>query len=149
MRTAAVRLRLTEGQRQVVAAFLIGLATGVAAAVFRLLAQFLSHASRGSSAWWLRPLLPAAGALLGSLLARRFAADAAGHGVPVVIKAVALGGGRLRSGAVAAKTLAAAATIGSGGSAGIEGPIALLGAGVGSGLGQLLGIRSSPGLCSW
>jgi CIC family chloride channel protein len=66
------------------------------------------------------------------------APEAEGHGVPEVIEAVMLGGGRIRRRVAAVKSLASALTIGTGGSVGREGPIVQIGAAVGSALGQAL-----------
>src|SRR5690606_42055283 len=59
-----------------------------------------------------------------------------GHGVPQVMEAVALRGGRMRPRVVLVKALASTVTIGTGGSAGREGPIVQIGAAIGSTVGQ-------------
>lgn len=61
-----------------------------------------------------------------------------GQNVPDVQLAVAKRDGRIRGGPVVARTIASAVTLGSGGSAGSEGPVAVLGAAVGSALGKRL-----------
>src|SRR5690348_2099791 len=61
-----------------------------------------------------------------------------GQNVPDVQLAVAKRDGRIRSGPVVARTIASAVTLGAGGSAGSEGPVAVLGAAVGSALGKRL-----------
>ncbi len=88
--------------------------------------------------WWAKILWPAVGGMLvGRLLRDR--PDTHGHGVPEVQLAVrrqeeglAMEGGLL-------KLFASAITIGTGGSAGREGPIAYGGAAVGSAVGRTLG----------
>ena len=84
----------------------------------------------------------AAAPLLGGLVAGPiiafFAKEAKGHGVPEVMQAIALRGGRIRPRVVIAKIAASAFCIGSGGSAGREGPIVQAGAALGSALGQWL-----------
>ncbi len=70
-------------------------------------------------------------------VARR-AGVAEGQNVPDVQRAVAKRGGIISSRAVAARTFASAITLGSGASVGGEGPIAVLGAAVGSQLGRRL-----------
>ena len=67
-----------------------------------------------------------------------FAKEAKGHGVPEVMQAIALHGGHIRPRVVVAKVIASAACIGSGGSAGREGPIVQVGAALGSTVGQWL-----------
>jgi CIC family chloride channel protein len=58
--------------------------------------------------------------------------------VPEVMQAIALRGGRIRPRVVVAKVIASALCIGSGGSAGREGPIVQVGAALGSTIGQFL-----------
>ena len=69
-------------------------------------------------------------------LIRYGAHDSAGENIPDVMHAVARRGGVLRPWRVVVKTIAAAFTIASGGSVGAEGPVAVLGAGMGSATGQ-------------
>lgn len=64
-----------------------------------------------------------------------------GQNVPDVQLAVAKHGAVMRGRPVAVRTLASAITLGSGGSAGSEGPVAVLGAAVGSVLGRRLRIQ--------
>ena len=63
-----------------------------------------------------------AGIVLG-LIIDNFAREAKGHGVPEVMEAIALKRGRIRPQVAIAKIIASTITIGSGGSAGREGPI--------------------------
>jgi CIC family chloride channel protein len=81
-------------------------------------------------------LIPLLGALPVGLLVTRVAPEAKGHGVPEIMEAEAVRGGRIRPVVVLAKCVASALCIGSGGSVGREGPIAQIGAALGSTLGQ-------------
>jgi len=83
-------------------------------------------------------IIPMVGGLLAGPIISYFASEAKGHGVPEVMQAIALRGGRIRPRVVVAKILASALCIGSGGSAGREGPIVQVGAALGSSLGQWL-----------
>jgi CIC family chloride channel protein len=69
-------------------------------------------------------LLPALGGLIIGPIIMRFAPETKGHGVPEVMEAVALKGGRIRKIVAFLKVIVSSITIGSGGSAGREGPIA-------------------------
>jgi CIC family chloride channel protein len=88
--------------------------------------------------WWWLVWLPALGGLLVGGFARLLAREARGSGIPEVMEAVALKGGVMRRRAAAATITASAVTLGSGGSAGQEGPIVQIGAALGSTLGQWL-----------
>ncbi len=87
---------------------------------------------------WMLVLLPTLGGLLSGLLVFSLAPEAEGHGTDAVIDAFHNKQGRIRPIVPVVKTIASALTIGSGGSAGREGPIAQIGGGFGSVLGQLL-----------
>lgn len=88
--------------------------------------------------WYWRVAIPATGGLIVGPLIYFFAREARGHGIPEVMKAVALRGGVIRARIVAIKALASALTIGTGGAVGREGPIVQIGAAFGSTLGQVL-----------
>lgn len=81
--------------------------------------------------------MPAFGGLLSGFLVFRFAPEAEGHGTDAMIDSFHRKKGIVRKQAPVIKTIASAITIGSGGSAGKEGPIAQIGSGFGSILASL------------
>lgn len=89
---------------------------------------------------WLLPIVPAVGGLLAGLIVARFAPEAGGHGTDEAIDAFHRRRGLVRGRVPIVKTIASALTLGSGGSGGREGPIAQIGAGFGSFLGQRLAV---------
>lgn len=126
-------------------AVVVGVGTGLGAVLFIELIAFaqriffeygasvLGFFERG-----LFILIPAIGGLVAGPIIVFFAKEAKGHGVPEVMQAIALRGGHIRARVVIAKVIASAACIGSGGSAGREGPIVQVGAALGSTVGQWL-----------
>ena len=84
------------------------------------------------------PLIPMLGGLLVGPIVYKFASEARGHGVPEVMNSVARMGGIIRPRVAIAKTVASAICIGSGGSAGREGPIVQIGSAIGSTIGRTL-----------
>ena len=84
-----------------------------------------------------RPLITAAGFVTAWWVMRRLGRGHEGLNVPDVQRAVARRGGDVPTTPALARTAASAITIGSGGSAGSEGPVAVLGAAAGSLLGRL------------
>lgn len=90
-----------------------------------------------------RPLLTGAGFALAAAIARRFAGGEDGPNVPFVQLAVARRGGDIPTTPGLAHAGASAITLGSGGSAGSEGPVAVLGATVGSWLGRIFRFDSN------
>ncbi|MDQ2786060.1 MAG: chloride channel protein [Chloroflexota bacterium] len=123
----------------------VGLGAGLGAVVFRALINEFTHLFFGVLEPALRQtlgsaavvLIPVVGALLFGPLIYFFAREAKGHGVPEVMEAVALRGGRIRPVVAVGKSLASALCIGSGGSVGREGPIVQIGSALGSTIGQL------------
>jgi CIC family chloride channel protein len=140
--------RQTEQIYMVAVAVVIGLLGGLCAVGFRLLIRFLNEVFWGQGQytigylfglpWWWKVLAPTVGGLIVGLIVWRFAREAKGHGVPEVMEAVALRGGRIRPRVVIAKMLASGVSIGSGGSVGREGPIVQIGSALGSTIGQWL-----------
>lgn len=146
------RLWETPERLLIILAAVIGAVTGLGAIGFSALIELArtfffgqigtALHERGLYAWLL-PLLPMSGALAVGLITYFFAPEAEGHGVPEVMDAMARKGGRIRPRVAGAKAVASALTIGSGGSAGTEGPIIQIGAAIGSGVGQWLGLGLS------
>lgn len=81
--------------------------------------------------WWI-PVATTLGGLLSGLLVFTFAPEAEGHGTDTVVNAFHRLAGRIRARVPILKMVASGITIGSGGSAGREGPTALIAAGFGS-----------------
>lgn len=86
----------------------------------------------GPHGLWLIPVATTLGGLISGALVYGFAPEAEGHGTDTVVNAFHRKEGVLRPRVAPVKMLASAITIGSGGSAGREGPIALIAAGLGS-----------------
>ncbi len=83
-------------------------------------------------------LIPAVGGLIAGPMITFIAREAKGHGVPEVMEAVALRGGRIRPVVGLVKAVASSVCIGTGGSAGREGPMVQIGSAWGSMVGQWL-----------
>lgn len=123
----------------------VGIGAGLGAVAFRWLIgkmQWLAYDGLGGLLQGIAPfhllIIPAVGGAIFGPLIYRFAREAKGHGVPEVMEAVALRGGRIRPRVALVKALASSICIGSGGSVGREGPIAQIGSALGSTVGQVL-----------
>jgi CIC family chloride channel protein len=92
----------------------------------------VSHQIIGPHGLWLIPVVCTLGGLISGALVYGLAPETEGHGTDTVVKALHFTGGTLRARVAPIKMLASAITIGSGGSAGREGPTALIAAGFGS-----------------
>ncbi|MBQ72480.1 MAG: hypothetical protein CMJ67_06195 [Planctomycetaceae bacterium] len=128
-----------------------GLFMGVAALAFIGPIQALEHLAESIGVdqpglmLWLLPLVPVVGALATGLLNRAMPVDFKGHGVSAVIYAVSRRQSRLRLRLLARQWLGSTFTIGSGGSAGPEGPIVTIGAVLGSNLARLFRLDAKSG----
>jgi CIC family chloride channel protein len=136
--------------KHIILAVVVGLCGGVGAIIFRFMISinrkiffqwFLNLVSINISNWNLGIiLLPVIGALIVGPIISRVAIETKGHGVPEVMEAVHLYGGKIRSRVAFIKVLVSSITIGSGGSAGREGPIAQIGSSLGSLIAQKLNL---------
>jgi CIC family chloride channel protein len=120
-------------------AILVGLVTGLGAYFFVTLLHEITTLTHSIQTQWGTlgsiGVMILAGLITGTIISR-FASEAKGHGVPEVMEAIALKRGRIRPRVAIAKIIASAITIGSGGSAGREGPIVQVGSTLGSTAGQ-------------
>jgi CIC family chloride channel protein len=92
---------------------------------------------------WLLPLITTFGGLISGLIVFNLAPEAEGHGTDAAIDAFHNKGGFIRRRVPVVKAIASAITIGSGGSAGREGPTAQIAAGTASALADLFNLSSS------
>ncbi len=130
---------------------IVGIVGGLGAVVFRLFIKFnhilfhenllpILHLLGIHSTTPIDPaliLIPAIGGLIVGPIVAKVAPETKGHGIPEVMEAVLLRGGKIRSRVALVKIFVSSITIGSGGSAGREGPIAQIGASIGSILGKI------------
>lgn len=150
-------------QRWTLIGLLIGIVSGLGAALFYFLLNlgtnfFLGYltgfhppspAGEGGGSsnfnnvrWWLLALVPGIGGLISGFIVYKWAPEAEGDGTDAVISAFHRLGGAIRGRIPIIKTIASVATIGSGGSAGREGPITQIGAGFASWLASRLKMES-------
>lgn len=148
------RSGLKEEYFLILVSILIGVATGIFANLFFELIEYAREVAYGHGReddqfgplglyghrWWMLIVLPSVGALFVGYIIHFFAREAKGHGVPEVMDAIYRKGSIIRPRVAGAKAISSALTIGSGGSAGTEGPIIQIGAALGSGIGQYLHI---------
>lgn len=139
------RIRSNELVFGVFLAVIVGVIAGFGAVIFRWLISAFQSLFFGGGASYLGflgqyyiILLPALGGLIVGVLIHFGAREAKGHGVPEVMEAIAVQGGRIRPRVAVIKSLASSICIGSGGSVGREGPIVQIGSSAGSSFGQWL-----------
>jgi CIC family chloride channel protein len=140
-------LKASERRILIILSIVVGVGGGLGAVIFRWLIGFFHEIFFGYGTLlftqltpyhkYLIPLIPLVGGLLVAPITYRLAKEARGHGVPEVMMAVALRGGIIRPVVTLAKSIASSICIGSGGSAGREGPIVQIGSALGSTVGQM------------
>ncbi len=144
----------------------IGVVAGLGAVAFYLALRYTTHfllgyvagyhlptplvegGSPGSPHYprpWALPLVTTAGALVSALIVAKFAPEASGHGTDSAIEAIHTDPRHIRARVVLVKMISSALTIGSGGSAGREGPTAQISAGFASMLARRLHLSDEDG----
>lgn len=130
----------------------VGVGLGAAALVFlldtfdRLLQPFFGPLFDPATHGWFNPsrtlvfLSIPLGLVLAWWIARRWAPEVGGDGVPQTVEALTVHGGRMRGRVAPLKVLTTALTVGFGGSAGREGPIVQVGGAVGSWISRRFGL---------
>jgi len=145
---------------------IIGVVAGAGAVLFYLALRYTSHfllgyvagyhlptplvegGSPGSRHYprpWALPLVTTAGALVSAVIVAKFAPEASGHGTDSAIEAIHTDPRHIRARVVLVKLVTSALTIGSGGSAGREGPTAQISAGFASFLTRRLHLSDDDG----
>ena len=142
------KLRLNESTVILIIASIVGIIGGFGAVGFRSLIEFIQTVAIGGHnniletvtalPWYKKLIIPSVGGLIVGPLVYFLGKETKGHGVPEVMEAVALSGGKIRSRVMFLKAFVSAVTIGTGGSVGREGPIVQIGSSLGSTFGQWL-----------
>jgi len=125
----------------------IGVVTGISIIIFRTIVGGIEkYFFEGGKAMlgvydggWhilLLPLLPLTGMILLIPLSLLFPGEVNGYGFPKFLRKVNLEGGYIQARTIFIKLISTALTIGTGNSAGVEGPIAAIGGAIGSQIGQ-------------
>jgi CIC family chloride channel protein len=142
--------RMSQVGMVLVASVIVGLGAGAGALILRWLIEIITSLVFRDGCSLLAflgvydvVLIPALGGLLIGPMLYFLPREASGYGIPEVMEAVALRGGRLRPILTVVKVLTTSICIGTGGSASREGPIVQVGAGLGSVLGQWLGLSDA------
>ncbi len=135
-------------QNMLILAALLGFIAGFASTFFRWMIEFFESvfSIKGFSLAgippqmypFLLPLMPMVGGCFIGLICKFFPNAVKENGVHKVMYAVALNDGKVRKRTITTCAVTSSITIGSGGSAGREGPTVQIGAAVGSALGQWL-----------
>lgn len=137
---------IKEKQFLLILAFVIGILSGFAALLLKLLiaaiaSMLTEHLNMtGANYWFL--IYPVVGILIAGLYVRFVVKDNISHGVTRVLYAISQNKSRLKFHNTYTSVVASSITIGFGGSVGAEGPIVNTGAAIGSNLGSMF--RLSP-----
>ncbi|MCK5069435.1 MAG: chloride channel protein, partial [Desulfocapsa sp.] len=135
-------------------ASVIGLLAGLCNIIFRTIVHWvevifmvggkdLLGIDQGGWNLLLLPLIPMAGMVLLIPLSLMFPGEVNGYGFTKFLRKVNLEGGYIKARTIALKIVTTALTIGTGNSAGVEGPIAAIGGAAGSQVGQFFRVSGS------
>jgi CIC family chloride channel protein len=127
-------------------ALVVGIAVGFGAAALiwvldgvEEIFHFFAETFAGGGDWFVFVSVPL-GLFAAWWIARKFANEVAGDGVPEVTASLAIRAGYLSTKSIPLKILATALTLGGGGSAGREGPIVQIGGAIGSSISRRFGL---------
>ena len=143
------RYKLSDQTFLIIIAVIVGFLAGLGSIFFEKLIAlgqlffFDFVPSIAGNPTWLIILIPAFGAVFLAPLIYFFPVEAKSDGVPATMEAVALKGGIIKVRTFCTRMLASAITLGSGGSAGKEGPIIQIGASIGSAVGQFFKVSGA------
>jgi chloride channel protein, CIC family len=143
-----------ENTHMIIIASFIGVMAGGCNIVFRTVVQWvhtiffvggkeLLGTDLGGWHILLLPLIPMSGAVLLIPLSLLFPGEVNGYGFTKLLRKVNLEGGYIKARTIVLKIVSTALTIGTGNSAGVEGPIAHIGGAMGSQLGQFFRVSGS------
>lgn len=140
-----------ENTRMVFIASIIGLMAGLANIIFRSVLEFVyetifvpgyAFATQGGWHIILLPLVPISGMVLLIPLALLFPGEIYGYGFTKFLRKVNIRGGSMKFRKNVLKIISCSLTIGTGNSAGVEGPIAQVGGALGSLMGKIFRISA-------
>lgn len=143
-----------ENTRMVTIASFIGLMAGICNIIFRTVVEGVHHfffeggmsflgIDKGGYYLLLLPLIPIAGMILLIPLSLMFPGEVNGYGFTKFLRKVNLEGGFIKFRTIILKIISTALTIGTGNSAGVEGPIAQIGGAMGSQVGKFFGVSGN------
>lgn len=143
-----------ENTRMLAIATFIGLMAGLLNILFRTVVHWVElffhqggreflQIENGGWHLLLLPLIPMCGMVLLIPLSLLFPGEINGYGLPKFLRKVNLEGGYIRARSIFLKIISTALTIGTGNSAGVEGPIAQIGGAMGSQVGQFFRVSGN------
>lgn len=130
--------RLSDNQFVYILSIVIGIVAGIIAVSMKNLVHYLhSFISDHSLHGHLKGITPVIGILITVLIAKYILKVNTGHGIPKVLYAISRKNGALGKKSIISSSLFSVLTVGFGGSAGLEGPSASVGAAIGSKLSRI------------
>jgi CIC family chloride channel protein len=131
-------------------AVLIGIIAGLTSIAFEFLIHFFQKlfwrlspivAAVPEQPWFYTIFIPAIGGLIIAPMIYYGAREAKGHGVPEILESLIFRGGRIKPKVAVVKALASSVCIGTGGSAGREGPIVQISSSIASTFGRIFKVK--------
>lgn len=145
------RLFLSSTNSLLLAAIVVGVVAGFLSVVFRKMLDMMHYFSFNLVFAWLQenvgyytlPLIPIGGSLLLILIMKFFPYVSGGYGMPDFLRAIHLKGGYIKTREIFIRMITSTITISTGGSTGVEGPIAQIGGAAGSKIGRIFSMTSN------
>lgn len=130
----------------VILAVLVGIISGLAAALLKGITHWIASTLQNDIQWdykfYLYSFFPLIGIFLSVLFVRRFVrGKQMDHGMTPIIYAISRKSSKIKSHHIYSQIATSALTVGFGGSAGLEAPIAFSGSAIGSNIGRFFGLN--------
>ncbi len=145
-------LKVPKHTKLIIISAIVGIFVGFVSVGFKYLMEYVQHLAFNVEGekilselkrlpWYVKLLAPAIGGLIVGLILNFIFQEAKGGGVEEVMSSVATKRGAISFKTVIGKLIASSITIGTGGSAGREGPIVQIGGGIGSSIARWLNLN--------
>ena len=137
-----LKKKLTSGQYMILWSIIVGLSTGLLAVLLKTVAHYLQHllteSFKSNNFDYVIILFPLAGILLSITYIRFFLKNRFGGGSGPILHSIAKKSSLVEKETIYSHVISSALTVGFGGSVGLESPIAVAGAAVGSNYGRVI-----------
>ena len=138
-------LKVSNRNFLIILAFLVGIVGGMAASLLKVMTHSIAHFLQDDIDWRYKYILylifPLIGILLSVLYLRKvLRGKKFEHGITPIIYSIARKSSRIEPHNIYSQIVTSALTVGSGGSLGLEAPVAFSGAAIGSNIGRLFGL---------
>ena len=119
----------------------VGCISGLAAVTLKWTVHEIHHLLSGNSDYYVRAIFPFFGLLITYIIAHFFFKEQLGHGITKILYLISKGSSNIKKRMMVSRMLTSAFTVGFGGSVGLEAPIVVTGAAIGSNISREMALH--------